>query len=344
MKYIYCSDIQWQIKYYINLSIDIANGVFTTNKLILLPYKEAPWWYFPDIGLFNLPEINKRLQFLSQIQLKSEDFFYAHNQEIFDFVESNFPPMLEISGSELKLEKLEFEKHIPNFENFIETIFGNKIRFSNVFIIPTKFGTSRTYATVKNGSEINLVCAYSLGNINSLIEGIFSGIINNITNLDTENFDELDHNQWKYRETLLSFFIKYTLLTDNSKSLPTSSEIFESRDILKITDSIKYYSKMNLDVKGKLTKRNAEIYYLDQNISNLTKLENQILSFLIENRLKTCDFDTLAKVIWKDEWRENFSIEAIARNISRIRSKLTQFDIPSNTILTIRGVGYMLFD
>ena len=141
MKYRFSSDWEWQIKYYINLAIDINSGVFTQHRLILLPYKADNWWFFPDIDLFQMLEIHRKLSDLSLKQNKYKNYFYIHNDEIYQYVSKNLSKDFLISEDEAKSEEKNFHSVIKQLKKYFILLFGEELNIDEIIVVPSKFGT-----------------------------------------------------------------------------------------------------------------------------------------------------------------------------------------------------------
>jgi|GEM_PF-5720408 len=83
--------------------------------------------------------------------------------------------------------------------------------------------------------------------------------------------------------------------------------------------------------------REDGMVYLQQKIlTQLTKLEAQILDFTLNNKL-IITRDQIAKIKWQNQFLEKYSDQAITTTIKRINEKLKQLKFTS-----ISGVGYRL--
>lgn len=345
MKITFHADKEHTIKYYINLSIDINSRSFSQNKLLILPYEDDLIWYFPDIGLFDGVKYKEILNELLVKQEESKNYFYAHDEKIYEFVSKNMPTALFLEEEEIANELSYFEKVCKHVHYFCEYLFKENLDNLEIVVIPAKFGTGRTYATDYSfENKVVIYAVYKFGNANAMIESIFSGIMNYISNNDRVNWNEMDGNRWKSRELILDFFIKYTNLSSFGVSLPTSIDIINIGDSLKVRESIDYYNRLGVAFGKKMKFEGVNLFYDRNRIKFLSKQEIGLLKLFIEKSSEVVTYDDIAMIIWKDEWRVKFSLEAIAKAISRLRVKLSGNNLPKNLILTVRGIGYMLVD
>ncbi len=100
----------------------------------------------------------------------------------------------------------------------------------------------------------------------------------------------------------------------------------------------KYNPKYNLHIK------NQKIYYNEKKLENdLTPTENKILIKLTGTAPRHVSYDELAQIIWEGEnWLEKFSLQAIAKHISRLRKVLSQLKIENIKIKSVTNQGYKL--
>ena len=92
-------------------------------------------------------------------------------------------------------------------------------------------------------------------------------------------------------------------------------------------------------IKSKLLKdyfKNYQNEVVSQIFSNLTKQEQKLLTFLLENKDQVVSIDKIADLIQMSE--DDFSLWAIYKLISRLKLKVkTNFNIKN-----LKGQGYML--
>lgn len=89
------------------------------------------------------------------------------------------------------------------------------------------------------------------------------------------------------------------------------------------------------DIIFKDLKLNSDekLYYFKDNAMNLTKLEYNLLTFLLENRNKIFSREEIIKEVWK----EPVAIRAVDTTLSRLRKKLEEY---GKHIITRQGFGY----
>jgi DNA-binding response OmpR family regulator len=74
----------------------------------------------------------------------------------------------------------------------------------------------------------------------------------------------------------------------------------------------------------------------------LTRLEFELLDALMKDPGAVVSRSQLLRDVWKTEWTASDHLVEV--HISNLRRKLTGAGLPSNSVLTVRGIGYRLSD
>jgi hypothetical protein len=94
------------------------------------------------------------------------------------------------------------------------------------------------------------------------------------------------------------------------------------------------YNKVEFKIMGNT------IYSGDQALTDLTENEAKILTALINEKDKILTYDAIGEIIFDTE--NDFSLEAITKNMQRLRDKLEQNNLSATFIQTIPKKGYYL--
>jgi len=139
-----------------------------------------------------------------------------------------------------------------------------------------------------------------------------------------------------HRQPASSMFLAQTIIL----SLLALKEKLPSRYLL---DSQKYLKKLGFAQKKKLRLIDNEVFYEEKKISQkLSPQESEVLKKLAEKPNKIISHDQLAKILWRQNAEEKFSLWAVAKIIEKIRRKIRSLGINHQLIATIYGKGYQL--
>lgn len=345
MKIQFIKDKDWQVKYYLAMSSSLHQGFFSGIHAVILPYLHKDEWYYPDYGLNTDNQFIKLINKFSENTKYQQNRFYVHDQELFDITKKVFN---EYSDEQIgEVQETEFQKFIPEIKKFIFSNFPRAEYLKNINIVPCAFGTGGSFGLIYKSSALknyDLYISYRVDQPHKLIKSIISGVIQDETKLD-EKHKEL----WYKRQVICDFFYNHTLLknikfgSDKFVKLSTIDFLNEEKGDLQL-DSIKYFAKMGIKYKASLSYDEENIYHNLVPLHNLQFKEVELLKLLIDERLTIVSFDKVAEKLWKNEWREKFSLEGIAKVIEKLRKNLKKNNISREVILTVRKRGYLLFD
>lgn len=91
---------------------------------------------------------------------------------------------------------------------------------------------------------------------------------------------------------------------------------------------------------GKLDFERRELRYHDQTRAELSEKEAELLQYLVSNRGRAISRDELLSSVWRLS-PQGISTRTIDMHIARLREKLRDSKENPQTLLTVRGKGYM---
>lgn len=92
--------------------------------------------------------------------------------------------------------------------------------------------------------------------------------------------------------------------------------------------------------QGKIDFQRRELSFHDQSRTELSEKEAELLIYLVRNRGRAISRDELLSSVWRLS-PKGISTRTIDMHIARLREKLRDNKEKPNTLLTVRGKGYM---
>lgn len=332
----------YQVNYYLYLYKRLFDGFYQKAGFCVLPKPEISdpgIVIFPkkDINL-NTNEIKLSLQNLNNRGLiLSEKVMYDNLDLQFEipnykkldlFLKKSAPKLLKSSEGYINL--------MPNNPKIKKIVFE---------VIPTYMGTAGTSShLIKDGTLTLRVTYRSDLNTNYLIESYVQALLIALQDLEFSNAEKSIF-KWQKREAIIHFFLHNTKFSSLLNSKYDYKDTLVSIDDLKkwgkiINESNKYLTSLGLDAVAKIEINERMLRINDMDIY-LTENQSKIMKALILNRGEIVDFDTIGDAIWKDDL-DKFSMQALAKEISRIRQKIYDCGFSNNLIFTARKKGVLL--
>lgn len=81
-------------------------------------------------------------------------------------------------------------------------------------------------------------------------------------------------------------------------------------------------------------------FYTGESKLRLSRQEQAVLHLFVKSKGKLVTYDAIGEILWRKN-TEKFSLWAISQIISRLRKKLTRYDIHPQTIRSVRAEGYI---
>lgn len=126
-----------------------------------------------------------------------------------------------------------------------------------------------------------------------------------------------------------------------NSELPKSKYFFDSPGFTE--ESLKKHKTITYDGKLKFLNGFFKTYNPQKyNILSTPSLTAKEVKFikLLESTKGVCTYDRIAEILWGQKWHEEFSLEAIYKQVSRIKNKLDGMGQDSSKIVSVTNVGY----
>lgn len=262
---------------------------------------------YSDFGLnFDIPEYSHIQKFLSE----NEDAFLTSTQNL-----------LTLMGTNLPIEKVVFE------------------------VIPTYMGTAGTssHTFKKNTLTLRATLRADL-NTNYLVETYIQGLIIALQDSKFANAEK-NINMWQKREAIIHFFLHNSTFKELLNDKLTYKDTLPAIEDLKIwgniiNESNAYLASLGLDSVAKI-ELDERMLKINDFAIYLTGNQSKLMRTLVNNRGKIVDFDQLGDSVWEND-EDKFSLQALAKEISRIRQKIYDSGFSANLIFTARKKGILL--
>ncbi|OGK15276.1 hypothetical protein A2774_02525 [Candidatus Roizmanbacteria bacterium RIFCSPHIGHO2_01_FULL_39_12c] len=115
-----------------------------------------------------------------------------------------------------------------------------------------------------------------------------------------------------------------------------------SKYILPLKSMEKLLAKTKIVNSLSLDKKQSVIFAGKDITSNFSHGELRVLKLLLTKKGSLVSRDEIAQAIWKIHWEDKYSDWAIDKIISRLRTSLTNLNLPKNIITTLKGRGFIL--
>ena len=296
-----------------NFPIKISN--FNKSRIILFPdlYYSKQFW--KNLREFNLEDIEKIIIFKN---LVSEIGNTTSNLELKNDILASFKPLWKHN-----------QKLIPVSKNV-----------KNVTVSFTNWGSNGSFTEVEINQGRLHIFLRNDANLWTFWELVLSSLtrINLTQNLNSTWSESEMVVDWllthSYYENLISKFTK-------TQYVPTVKGLRQIQTNIKIIkQSQKFLEKLGFGMTSSsdLKIHDGELYYFKKQIYGLNIKEIDVLNFLIINR--RVSYDQIGELIWESP--ENFSLQALAKYISRLRKTLLLNGVPKELIQTVNGWGYVV--
>jgi len=237
--------------------------------------------------------------------------------------------------------KKDWEQKQQQFINLLKLFFdANPFINYEINIHITQIGSLGSYHIINKNKSI-LYIREDTGTW-EIAELLISLLVRNLNN-DLNYMKNLkDTKTWLITEGVSNFLLKHTTLNNLFPDFIETRLSDNSISIKTLTISQNYMKKLNLNPKDKLTVKNENIYNGNKRILGLSPQETQLLTGLLHQKDTLLTLEDIAKILWKDQYLEKFSLYAINKVIHHLRYKLKLNGVYTSTIRTVRGKGYVL--
>ncbi len=319
---------------------NIQLGYLQKANMFVLPYivpRYAKSVYFPDWFdnefwkmITKHKEIDYGHPYSEKLLTKTLSILekHPHNDEFLERIEEK--------ERNWKLIEPEYLNLCKKFLNLDETL--DKI--DKIEILYTPYGTAGSFYPLKtkNGYHIKMSARVDMP-----VSYFGRLLLLNFSKILTNSHAETGEVSWHERMAIIRFLTDHTVFSKFNKEDYFQCTVKVSK---LARDSNDYLDKLGFSKKRILTlTKNGRIEINRKRTTNFfTPQEKRVIVKLINTRNKTVDYEDLATALWGNEWEDKFSLQAIAKVMENIRSKLMAHGAKHNLIQSVRGEGYALLD
>lgn len=333
---------QLEIDRLIFVSKRIVDGTYTKLGFLLLENiiedNKIPTVIVPSINKIKLTQsvIKNLLKATVNTGLYTEDLAL---QKTFSRIFADIEILDKTQVFELESRWKSVEKP---FVQLIDVIFPDNI-LKNIVIIPTKYGTMGSYHAEKDKLFIVVRIDQTAEYITSLI--VRAIVQYSILQIEPEHGNYTRNNEtWNKKEKFTDSLILYTGLKKLCPDYRSTLKMLENHEIdttlVKISNG--NYQKIGFPVTKALKLNGLIIKIHDEKLEGLTKTQNGILLYFLQNESEIVKIKKIAEIMWGEDYYEKYSLSAMAKMIHQLRQKLKSAGLQKEVIFTKRGKGYVL--
>lgn len=321
----------------------IAVGFYRVNNFIVLPYgkdyKDKSIVTFPDLSYYKIPRFWEKVKridvktlpikasplLVKQVEnlLRSENLprpNYLHTKNLWEKASANV-----IS---------EIYKIMPDKKNMIKKL----------TIIPTITGASCSFNVPGTFPTEILIWLKEDQNIYSITEAILTALTRH------EVYTRLE-GLWQESELLVDWLVSYSSIGKILEKYQNKKNHFPTIKFMRVKQRAELAKKSEEFYKKLGVTSFEHIFKIHANkptahglpIENLTNREKEILNLMIKKESQITAIDELAQILFGNN-DDAFSLQAIAKQIQRLRDKLEANGVPGSFIQTRRREGYVLIN
>lgn len=230
------------------------------------------------------------------------------------------------------------QNYFPSFWQTLNSIFPQRTQLvKQIIIYPTLYGSGASFSELpRQDQTIHLYFRQQTNHL-QFFKAILFAILRNPA--------EKLYSSWSAINTTINFILQTSVLADLLPSSPISlSQPTKHKQLgTYAKETLDYIMSLSVNrfKLQPLKLKNNQITYHNKSLNHLFgQKELQLLTLLLQHRNQIISIDQLLDTLYPQdyeatEWR-------ITKLVQRIRHKLSQQDLPANTIQTIRGTGYLL--
>lgn len=331
--------LESEAKQIIHCAHQIVTGFFRYNNFFLTPWKpgddQNPMTVpFPSLPYQTIPRFWKRVK---RVDIRNfpldfdPDLVDSVAKLLKEFEELPLSPFKQVwhqAGNEIMAE---IYKIMPSKKECV----------SQIIIHLTRFGTTVSFSIAKSFSTTVEMYLRQDRDIYSIAEAILSAITHHEV---YENLDGL----WSESELLVDWLITKSSLSPILKKyqpittfMPTVKYTRMKQSARLMKESEEFYRKLRVPILGNFFDlKEGKPMIAGQIVENIPAREQKILKLMIEKSNSIVTIDDLASLLFKTD--EDFSLQAIAKTIQRLRDNLERNGVSGSFIQTLRGQGYVL--
>ncbi len=129
------------------------------------------------------------------------------------------------------------------------------------------------------------------------------------------------------------FFLKTKLLSDKGETYVITVPI------------VSRFVKQVVHQSNQLTLDHDSLFINHGRVDSLISVRERVfLVYMLQHKATTVSRDTVAEMLWGENWQEQYSDWALDQAIRRLRNRLEQFGLSKQLIQTVKGKGYRYGD
>ena len=333
-----------EAKRLIHTAHNIADGFFRVNNFFVVPYRRevsqtSQTVPFPELPYRTIPRFWDRVK-RTDIKNFPLEFDAKLVEDVSELLErSNLYCLQRLDLYELQQIWKKAGGEI--LEEIYKIIPEKKDAISKIIIHPTSFGTTCSFSIADSFPAAVEMYLRADQDIYALTEAILSAITRN------EVYRELD-GMWSESELLVDWLIMKSSLSPILKKyqpktnfIPTVKYTRMKRGARLMTESEEFYRRLGAPIlKNVFGLEDGRPTVSGRPLENISAREREILAAMIKKSNAAITIDETADLLFKSD--EEFSLQAIAKTIQRLRDKLEQNGVSGSFIQTLRGQGYVL--
>lgn len=229
------------------------------------------------------------------------------------------------------------------FQELSNIIPSRYSQYNQIEIRPTRFGSLCSFD--RKGKKISIYIR-----IDTDISNIAYGILSAMFLVPHKDYVKINGtlNPWVIMETQVDFLMQETKI---AKLFPdhicTIAGISKNQNAKARKESQKYLKSLGFcnEPSYEYHQETDSVKLNSKPIDTIfTTNEKELMKLFTTNKNKIINNDIIADILWKNNSEEAYSLYAIAKTISRIRSKIEQLGANPCAIQAKRGEGYVLID
>ncbi|EKD57631.1 MAG: hypothetical protein ACD_57C00206G0005 [uncultured bacterium] len=310
----------------------IAVGFYKVNNFIVLPYdpdyKDQSIVTFPDLAYYKIPRFWEKVRRVDirNIPVKAP-------QDLVDDVEKLLAEVVLPEPHYKNIQKVWAMAQGEILAQIAKILPDKKGDIKSITIYPTLFGTNTSFnRPAKFPADAYLYLRHDQ-EIHAIVEAILTFLTRQ------EFYDKLD-GVWSESEAIVDWLVAFSSIAKvlgkyekASGYMPTLSQIRYKQRANLTQKSKEFYRKLGVNYQVKDFKL--------ENFSDLTAREKDLLALMIKKGSSLTTVDEVAEILFKEN-EDAFSLQAIAKQIQRLRDKLEANGVSGSFIQTKRGQGYLL--
>lgn len=334
------------------ISVDWNYSPYTEAIRLMQAAHNIQNYFYAKRGFVVLPKLVKSdssTVYFPTLPHETMSLIFQGSHDIKSSIPLENGPVVQSIMREVKVDQKQFEQFQATTTAPFLTVLNDtylrslcvEAKVATIEIRPTGYGTictafSSTYGKYdKHRCVIYVRFDAKMGNI---VEALLSDMLH-------KKYLYSDVYSWFELEAITDHYITDVLKLSHDDFSPTLSHVRRNQQGTLRQQSNLYLEQLGYPNGPIFTSDGESITLINsKQLSHLSPDQKNVLLHLIKNRNTVVSFDTIAQIVWKEEWYERYSQEAIAKLIQRIRDKISQAGIHTGVIQSVKKQGYILTD